>query len=148
MPNTSDSASNSESEQPTNTQDQRNQQIVLIVDDEQQVLDIARRMTERLGYQVLTESNPHAAFARYTNEYAQIVCVLLDLAMRPINGLQLFAMMQVINPHVRAILCSGYGESDSVEDAIGLGVVGFLPKPYRIDELRQVLVQVLAENTG
>lgn len=117
--------------------------LVMIVDDEQQVLAITRRLIERLGYRVLAEADPRAALARYSADYAQISCVLLDLSMRPIDGLELFREMWAINPHVRAILCSGYGETNATVSHTELGLAGFLPKPYRIDELRQVLADVL-----
>ena len=146
MPNPSEDTSiptSPTSEQQANNELQLNQPVVMIVDDELQVLDIARRLIERLGYRVLAESDPQAAYARYTTEHGQISCVLLDLAMRPIDGLELFAMMRSINPQVCAILCSGYSESGSAEHYIRLGFIGFLPKPYRIDELRKVLANVL-----
>jgi DNA-binding NtrC family response regulator len=127
-----------------NTRDDTHLPVVMVVDDQQPVLDIARRLIERLGYRVLAESNPHTALARYTTEHIQIACVLLDLAMRPINGLELFAMMLKINPHACAILSSGYHQADMVEHYLDLGLAGFLPKPYHMNDLRQILADVLA----
>jgi CheY-like chemotaxis protein len=126
-----------------NPRDDTQLPVVMVVDDQQQVLDIARRLIERLGYHVLAESNPHAALARYAIEHAQIACVLLDLAMRPINGLELFALMLKINPHVCAILSSGSHQPDIVEHYLDLGLAGFLPKPYHMNDLRKMLADVL-----
>jgi CheY-like chemotaxis protein len=127
-----------------NTRDDTHLPVVMVVDDQQPVLDIARRLIERLGYRVLAESNPHAALVRYTTEHLQIACVLLDLAMRPISGLELFALMLKINPQARAILSSGSYQPDIVEHYHDLGLAGFLPKPYHLNDLRQILTDVLA----
>jgi CheY-like chemotaxis protein len=127
-----------------NTRDDAQMPVVMVVDDQQQVLDIARRLIERIGYRVLAESSPHTALARYTIEHAQIACVLLDLAMRPLNGLELFAVMLKINPRVCAILSSGSHQPDTVEQYLDLGLAGFLPKPYHMNDLRNILAEVLA----
>jgi two-component system, cell cycle sensor histidine kinase and response regulator CckA len=121
--------------------------VVLVVDDEPQVLTIVQRMLERLGYTVLTAGLPEQAIACFHAEHQRIDGVLLDLTMPQMDGSELLRRLRDIDSGVRVVLCSGYSESFATERFESLGLAGFLPKPYRIDELRRVLIDALTPST-
>ena len=108
-----------------------------------QVLDVAGRIVERLGYAAVTVSHAEEAVARYRAEPDGFDCVLLDLSMPQMDGLELSRIMRSINPAVRVVLCSGYSEQYATERFANQGLAGFLPKPYRIDELRRTLISAI-----
>jgi two-component system cell cycle sensor histidine kinase/response regulator CckA len=125
------------------TQNQQQSQTVMIVDDELPVLTIARRMVERLGYTVIAADRPETALALYRAHWQEIACVLLDLTMPQMDGVDLFLQMREINPQIRTLLCSGYSELATHNRYATLGLTTFLPKPYRMDELQRVLKETI-----
>ena len=62
-----------------------------------------------------------------------IACVLLDLTMPKMNGEEAFRAMRQISPGVRVILSSGYSEETATGRLSGLGLAGFIQKPYQLD---------------
>jgi CheY-like chemotaxis protein len=114
------------------------QYTILLVDDEQQVLEIAKRMIERIGYRVYAIARPDEALNFYRANASDIDCVMLDLTMPQIGGFELLAAIREIRRDQPAILCSGYADSSHDWGEIA-PLTTFLPKPYRLDDLRRVL---------
>lgn len=116
---------------------------ILLVDDEQAVRDVGRRMLERLGFDVLTARNGSDALDAVRGRADVLVCVLLDLSMPYLDGEQTFLEMHAQHPDLRIILCSGYAEEEATEQFTGKGLAGFLQKPFRLATLRQTLRDLL-----
>lgn len=111
---------------------------ILVVDDEPHLREIGSQMLQSLGYKVDVASSGKQAiqFAKDTT-YDIIV---LDMLMVPgINGLQTFEEILKLNPDQRAIVASGFSESEDVKATIQLGANGFIKKPYTIDTLGQAV---------
>jgi CheY-like chemotaxis protein len=109
---------------------------------------IVERMLDRLGYTVITAALPSQAIASFEADHRRIDCVLLDLTMPQMDGSELFARLRAIDPAVPVVLCSGYSEPFATERFTDLGLAGFLPKPYRIDDLRRALIGAIAPPPG
>lgn len=116
--------------------------IVLIVDDEDTVCDIAKEMLEELGASVLIASDGNQAIELFEKNCEKIVCVLLDLTMPGLDGTQVFHEMRRIKPDVKVILSSGYNEQDATQRFVGEGLAGFIQKPYTLAKLREKLNSV------
>ncbi len=114
---------------------------LLIVDDEEPVRIIAKRMAEHLGFTVLTASNGREAIEIFRKHRKDIVCVLLDLTMPQMDGEETFQELKRIHPGVRVILSSGYGEHDLAGRFTGRGLAGFIQKPYQLNTLTERLKQ-------
>jgi two-component system cell cycle sensor histidine kinase/response regulator CckA len=112
---------------------------VLVVDDEPRVLQFLEKGLTRLGYEVLTAESGHTACEIYSRKSAGINCVLLDLIMPGLGGLETYARLKDINPSVRVILSSGYSSGRIRRDALESGSPEFLEKPYTLEELSQAL---------
>jgi len=113
---------------------------VLVVDDEKTVRDVARRLLEREGVQVVTAHNGADA-VRIFRQYAdQIALVLMDLTMPEMDGEQAFHAIRSIRSDAVVVLSSGFSEAEAAERLRGFGLAGFVRKPYT----RKVLLNEIA----
>jgi two-component system, cell cycle sensor histidine kinase and response regulator CckA len=117
---------------------------ILLVDDDETVLAVGRRMLEKAGFDVLTAADGREAVAIFFERAPDIICVILDLTMPHMSGEQAFARMVEQQPEVRVILSSGYNEDEIVDRFDEHRPAGFIQKPYRADELLTILHRVLA----
>jgi len=116
---------------------------ILVVDDEEMVRNLARRLIERAGFTVLTAADGAQAVQLYRQHQAEIALVLLDLTMPRMDGQEAFRELRRISPSVRVVVSSGYSEEDATERFAGLGLTGFVPKPYQPGELIATLKKAL-----
>jgi CheY-like chemotaxis protein len=92
-------------------------------------------MVEHAGFTVLKARDGAEAVRLYRQHRHEIVCVVLDLTMPAMNGEETFRELRRISPAVRVILSSGYSEKTSIERFSGMGLAGFIPKPYQFDTM-------------
>ncbi|MBN1866931.1 PAS domain S-box protein [Candidatus Sumerlaeota bacterium] len=116
---------------------------VLLVDDEETIRVVGKRMLERSGLKVLTASDGREAIDLYREHAGDVLCVILDLTMPHMDGEETFRELRRINPDVHVILSSGYNEQEIVGRFAGKGLAGFIQKPYRRQELISSIRQVL-----
>jgi CheY-like chemotaxis protein len=119
---------------------------ILIVDDEESVRNLARNTAARTGLRVLTASNGHEAvqvFRQAEQAGSLIDCILLDLTMPNMDGVETFGELRRLRPDVRVILASGYNMQILAERFAHSGFAGFLQKPYRQHALQQKLAELL-----
>jgi two-component system cell cycle sensor histidine kinase/response regulator CckA len=108
---------------------------VLLVDDEKMVRAVAKRMLEHLGFDVLSASNGAEAIEIFRARNGTIACVILDLTMPRMDGIETLAALRGISGDTKVLLSSGYSEHEISKRFSGQGVSGFIEKPYRLDEL-------------
>ncbi len=118
---------------------------VLVVDDEETVRAVTRRMLERVGFDVLLASNGHEALEIFHREGAGIVGVLLDLTMPQLDGNATFTELRRLDPEVRVLLMSGFNEQDAVHRFAGKGLAGFIQKPFKPETLYHKLQSIFAD---
>ncbi len=117
---------------------------VLVVDDEPSVLQVAKRLLERFGFDVLTASDGYQALAILDQQKESIRLVLLDIAMPRMDGLEMLGALNERGIEVPVILSSGRDEYLDLESTgLGSHIAGYIKKPYRVDELRKKLQSVL-----
>ena len=90
---------------------------MLVVDDEPLVRAFATEGLKGLGYQVLVAENGLQALQMYEQHHKEIACVLLDLIMPELNGLETYRRMRAVNPLVRVVFASGYSTGEILRDA-------------------------------
>ena len=113
--------------------------LVLVIEDEPILRDVARSALESLGYAVETAEHGRAGVASYRALHGELLAVLLDLKMPIMGGQEAFAQMQSIDDTVPIIICTGYGENEEVQTLLSQGAAGLLSKPYRILELSEAI---------
>jgi len=117
--------------------------VILVVDDDLLVRNLARTILERFGYSVLLAENGKAAVNVFRSHADTITAVLLDLTMPVMGGDEAFHMMKAIRADIPIIISTGYGETGIREQFAGeLG--GVIQKPYTVAELGEKVGAVLA----
>ena len=115
---------------------------ILVVDDEPQLRDIASQMLLSMGCRVDCVSSGEEAVAFVKENPVDLV--VLDMLMDPgMNGYQTFKKILEIYPEQKAIIVSGFSESDDVKATLLLGAGGFIHKPYSLAQFRRVIGEVL-----
>ncbi|MCI5144619.1 MAG: response regulator [Candidatus Electrothrix sp. AR3] len=118
---------------------------ILIVDDNVQLLDIARQMLAHLGYRVDTVSSGEHALDFLKNTPVDLL--VLDMLMEPgMNGRQTYEEALKLYPEQKAIIVSGFSESEEAKAALRLGASEFINKPYSMDTIGQAIKEALQEN--
>lgn len=115
----------------------------LVVDDEDSVRMLAKAMLRRVGFEVMTASNGTEALQRFREAPNSFRVVLLDLTMPGMDGLAVAREMHAIDSDVRIVLTTGYSAPPWPVGETPAGMVGFLEKPYRLEDLARVLRQAL-----
>lgn len=116
---------------------------VLVVDDEDTVCRLATKMLEKAGFTVLTAADGQEGVEVFAEHADEIRAVLLDVTMPRMDGREAFHKLQALRPGIPVILSSGFNEQDATHHLEGSGLVGFVQKPYVMDELLQVLRRAL-----
>jgi two-component system, cell cycle sensor histidine kinase and response regulator CckA len=108
---------------------------ILTVDDIEAQRQMTSRMLEKLNYRVETASRGEAA-VEYLKTY-DVDLVLLDMIMDPgMDGLDTYKKIIEFKPNQKAIIVSGFSETDRVNEAQTLGAGAYVKKPYILETLR------------
>jgi CheY-like chemotaxis protein len=111
---------------------------VLIVDDIPEQREIASLMLRKLGYRVHVVAGGEAAIDYLRDKKVDIL--VLDMVMEPgIDGCETYRRISEIHPNQKAIIASGYSESDRVREARRLGVGEYIQKPYTLWKIARAL---------
>jgi PAS domain S-box-containing protein len=120
---------------------------VLVVDDLPEQREVAAGMLEALGYKVDVVPSGEAAVAWVRENRADLL--VLDMIMDPgIDGLETYRQVLALRPGQKAVIASGFSETDRVAGAISLGAARYLKKPYTLMDLGMAVKQALADDCG
>ncbi len=118
--------------------------LVLVVDDEEQVLETAVRMLNKIGFQCLQANNGKEALKIYKERQKEIGLLLMDLTMPQMDGEETFQALRILDPGIKVILSSGYNQQELSQKSVGKGLASFLQKPYQMNELRQAIIEAFS----
>ena len=118
-------------------------ELILVVDDEAAVREIARQILESYGYRVITAADGAEAVAIFAEKKGEILAVVTDMVMPSMDGAATVRALRKIDPGLRIIATSGLVVSDQSTSLVSLGIWEFLPKPYTADTLLETLGRVL-----
>ncbi len=118
---------------------------ILIVDDDETVRNVTRRILEHAGAEVLAAEDGLASLDLFRSNPG-IDLVLVDMTMPKMDGEETFRELRRIDPDVRVVLTSGYTERDATERFAGKSLTGFIQKPYRPADLVSLVEKALAED--
>ncbi len=116
---------------------------VLVADDDETILSLARRTLERAGARVLTAADGCQAVSLFRQHAGEIRLVVLDMTMPNMNGEEAFCEIRRIRPDAVVLLSSGYNKTDATSRFAGKGLAGFIQKPYRQADLLVHIVETL-----
>jgi PAS domain S-box-containing protein len=118
---------------------------VLIVEDEDAILNIAKTILDRLGYTVLTANSPARAL-RLAGEYAGDIHLLItDVVMPEMNGRELANRLTAAKPGLKCLFMSGYTANIIAHHSVLEEGVHFIPKPFSVKALAEKAREALDE---
>lgn len=116
---------------------------ILIVDDVEEQRNIASLMLNKLGYCVNAVPSGEKAVEYIKDHPADLI--VLDMIMDPgMDGLETYKRILEYRPHQKAIIASGFSETERVREAQRLGAGRYVKKPYTIEKIGQAVVAELA----
>ena len=115
---------------------------ILVVDDDPLQREVAKELLEAVGYRVETVGSGEEA-AVYVAE-RPVDLLILDMIMPPgIDGTETFRRVREARPGQRAIIVSGFAESEQVREAQRLGAGGYVRKPISLEKLARAIREEL-----
>ncbi|MCX5813843.1 MAG: response regulator [Proteobacteria bacterium] len=107
---------------------------ILVIDDMEDQREIAAKILTSLGYSPATVPSGEEAIEYLKGHSVDLI--LIDMIMYPgMDGLETYKEILKIHPGQKAIIVSGFSETDHVKDALRLGVGEYVKKPYQIDKI-------------
>lgn len=110
-----------------------NELSILIIDDDKFILEYIYDLLKTVGYMPYTIDNPLEAFEVFKNR--QFSCVLSDIKMQGISGIELLKKIHSLDPDIPVLLMTGYAEIDTAVKAMQEGAFDFVIKPFSSEYL-------------
>jgi CheY-like chemotaxis protein len=119
--------------------------LILVIDDENAIREIARETLNTFGYRVVVASDGAEAMAVFAAHKDEVKLVITDMMMPYMDGPATIRALRRLAPKTPIIATSGLKAEDKLADAAQLGVRTFLPKPYTAERLLKIVAAVLKE---
>jgi PAS domain S-box-containing protein len=116
---------------------------ILVVDDEEVLVDIETKMLTGLGYRVLGMTKSPEALELFRTRPDRFDLVITDMTMPKMTGFELVRELLLIRPDVPVILCTGFSELVTREQAMSLGFRDYIMKPIVLSQLAAAVRRVL-----
>ena len=107
---------------------------ILIVDDQFGIRILLNEVFQKEGYQTFLAANGVQALDILNKHNPDLV--LLDMKIPGMDGIEILKRMKVIDPDIRVIIMTAYGELDMIQEAKDLGAITHFAKPFDIDDIR------------
>jgi len=119
-----------------------NGEMIMVVDDEESQREITCKMLETLGYNAHAVPGGEEAVSYLRANDADLI--LLDMIMEPgINGRETYERIIRMRPHQKAIILSGFAETDDVKEAQKLGAGQYIKKPITLEKIGLAILEEL-----
>jgi CheY-like chemotaxis protein len=121
-----------------------NGETILVVDDDESQRDISCKMLETIGYKAEVVPSGEEAVEYLKDNTVDLI--LLDMIMDPgMNGLETYERIIEIHPNQKAVIVSGFAETDDVKKAQELGAGKYLKKPLTLERLGPIIKEELGK---
>jgi DNA-binding response OmpR family regulator len=114
---------------------------ILIVDDEKNIRLTLSQALETLGAVIDTAANGEEALTKLKEK--EFGLILLDIRMPGMDGMEVLHRVREIRPDIRVIMITAYGTVEAAVEAMKLGAVDFLQKPFDPEEIRELVLRVM-----
>jgi len=117
---------------------------ILLVDDEETLCWALHEALSEEGFDI-ENTNDSVKALEFTRK-TKYDLVISDLKMPIMGGLQLISEIKKQNPDTKAIIITAYGSIEAVIEAMHLGVLDFITKPFKIEQIKRVIYRVLSDS--
>jgi DNA-binding NtrC family response regulator len=118
---------------------------VLIVDDEKNIRMTLSQALETLELETDTAVNGEEALNKLEEKHFGLI--LLDLKMPGMDGMEVLRKVREARPNIKVIIITAHGTIESATEAMKLGAVDFIQKPFAPKEIRELVTKVLDRDT-
>ena len=113
--------------------------MILVVDDDPGIVDLLTRALSQHGYRVETAHDGADAYSHLRSPDCK--CILLDINMPRINGVELLMLMQAEDIHIPTIVMAGFSDYDEAEMKQFDNVTTLIQKPFELDAILKAVKQ-------
>ncbi len=117
---------------------------ILVVDDEVHVREGLCEILQNEGFHVETACNGREALTLTVNKKFDLL--ISDIKMPEMDGLQLLDEVQKVNPEIRVIMVTAFGDVQTYLKSMQLGAHEYINKPIKVQELKRVISTIMAES--
>lgn len=115
---------------------------IMIVDDAAFMRMTIKNCLSKAGYSNIVEAGDgQQAIDIYENEKPDLV--IMDITMPNLDGIQALQAIKTSDPNAKVVMCSAMGQESMVVDAIHLGALDFIVKPFKPDRILQTVGKIL-----
>ncbi len=114
---------------------------ILIIDDQPGIRLLLNEVFKKEGYTPLLAANGMEALKIFEEEL--IDCVLLDMKIPGMNGLEILEHLKAKNKRIPVIMMTAYGEQELIDEAMKLGASNYFTKPFNIFEVLEEVNEIL-----
>ena len=115
---------------------------ILIVDDQFGIRILLNEVLQKEGYNIFQAAN--GIQAQEIAKKHSLDLVLLDMKIPGMDGIEILRRMKKIEPNIRVIIMTAYGELDMIQEARELGALAHFAKPFDISDIRQAVKQYIS----
>ena len=116
--------------------------IIHVIDDEAVIRDVLAQLLTSEGYEVEMSSSGEEALEKFPSQSFDVV--LLDLLMPGLDGLEVLRRIKRVDPLAAVIIITAYGSVESAVEALQIGALDYVQKPFKHDDLLRVLDKAVA----
>jgi len=116
--------------------------IILVVDNDEESLELFRRILKKEDYTVLTADNGKGALGLVERERPNLV--ILDLRMPDMSGIEILRRIKRIDEGMEVIIVTGYGTMKTARTVMKLGAYDYITKPFDTDYIRDIIIDALS----
>lgn len=114
---------------------------ILIIDDEKNIRFTLSQSLETVNYEVETAVDGEHGINKYNESKYDVV--LLDMKMPGIDGIEVLRRIKSRDPFQNVIMITAHGTIETAVEAMKLGAIDYIRKPFTVDEIRSIVKRVL-----
>lgn len=119
---------------------------VLIVDDQYGIRILLKEVLQKEGYETFLAANGMQAVEIVSEQKPDLV--LLDMKIPGMDGIEILRKMKEVDPEIRVLIMTAYGELDMLKEATNLGALTHFSKPFDINKVRNLVKEYIAGPTS
>ncbi len=120
-------------------------ELILLVEDEEKIIKMSKKILSMLGYQVIATSSPLQAIDLARKNKDKIKMLITDVIMPEMNGRELTDKLQQELPELKVLFMSGYTASTIESQGIINGKINFIQKPFAMRDFGEKIRRILSE---